>query len=264
MGLCGLGCSGPGRQSLQAEQWPPKPMFGAKGTPWTILCVEIKGPAGTTYIEQLADTLKRTPNIAAQNVFTRHDDDDGQSRLYYGVYYRRTVDIDGKRTLPKKLVRDLDVIKFLGTPEGKRYFLAARIVRWPMPNVGNPDWALSKATGRYTLQVAVYEPTDDLWDYKTPASQLCAFLRKQGHEAYYHHSEALSTVTVGSFGPEALIQQPRGLPKYSAAVRRLQASDDLFQYNHLNGALYRARSNQGKMLLVPSRLVKIPKHQEPW
>lgn len=259
--VCAMGCAGSDRQSIRSGQIPHRSWFGTKGTPWTILCVEIRGPARATHIDQLADSLKRSPGVVAKDVYTQHDED-GYSRLYYGVYKRRTVDVRGKLTLPKKLIRDLDVIKFLGTPDGKRYFLAARMVRLPIPNAGNPAWALSNAKGMYTLQVAVFEPTDDHWDYKTPASELCAFLRKQGHEAYYHHSDSSSAVTVGAFGSEALIQQPRGLPKYSAAVRQLQASDELFKYNHLNGAIYRARSDKGTMIPVYSRLVKIPQRED--
>ena len=70
-------------------------------------------------------------------------------------------------------------------------------------------------------------------------------------------------VTVGSFGPEALVPQENGPPAYSAKVVALQNSDELLKYNLLNGSIYRANSPskdnpRGEKVRVASQLVHIP------
>ena len=216
-------------------------------------------------LEQIAETLRNTRGIRPANVFMT-DDRDGLARLYYGTYFRRTDRKTGKRTVPRKLSKDLELIKGLGTAQGKYYFLQAMIERMPTPNVGNPDWDLARTDDVYTLQVGVFEPTDEFWQYKEAAAEFCEFLRGRGYEAYYYHTSSASMVTVGTFGADAVISRPRGLRAYSAEVLALQRQDDLLRYNRLNGAVYRARTDRGTMQRVPSRLVEIPQSQDkiPW
>lgn len=233
-------------------------LFGSKGAPWTIQCLEIQGPARMQQIEPFAESLRRTPGIRPKDVFVR-EESDGFARLYYGTYYRRTDAKTRKRSTPPQLQTDMELIKQLGGESGQRYFLRALAVRMPMPNVGDPQWALSHAKGKYSLQVAVFEPNDDFWEHKQAAAEYCAFLRKKGYEAYYHHASASSMVTVGSFGPEAVVKMPQGLPKYSDEVLKLQ-KNELLQHNLLNGAIYYVRDGMGGRTAVPSRLVEIPRN----
>jgi len=65
-------------------------------------------------------------------------------------------------------------------------------------------------------------------------------------------------VTVGSFGPDAVVNMPQGLPRYSAEVLALQ-KNELLQHNLLNGGVYYARDDRGARTPVPSRLVEIPR-----
>ena len=60
--------------------------------------------------------------------------------------------------------------------------------------------------------------------------------------------------------------RPVGLPTYSSKVLALQQSHDLLKYNRVNGAIYRARSDRGMMVRVPSRLVHMPNNRDelPW
>ncbi len=239
-------------------------LFGPKGTPWTIRCMELQGTYRLQHIEELAETLKRTPGIRPQDVFVG-DEPDGYSRLYYGRYFCRTSPRTGKRPLTGKMRQDLGLIRQLGDGSGRRYFLQALPVRMPTPDVGNPEWALANLPATYSLQVAVFEPTDNFWEYKEAAAQYCALLREKGYEAYYYHGSACSMVTVGSFGPEAVITKADGRTYYSEEVLALQR-DELLKYNLLNGAVYRVRSDTGKKVAVPSRLVKVPHSVEdaPW
>ena len=208
-------------------------------------------------IEQIAETLRNTRGVRADEVFIT-DDRDGFTRLYYGSYDRRTDRKTGKRTMPRKLTKDLKLIKELGTGPGEYYFLRAMVVRMPTPDVGDPEWNLAKADGVYTLQVGVFEPLEEFWQYKQAAVDFCELLRGKGYEAYYYHTDSASMVTVGTFGDDAVIPSPRGLPSYSAEVLALQRQDELLQYNRLNGAIYRAQTDKGVMQRVPSRLVRIP------
>lgn len=212
------------------------------------------------HIEQFAETLKRTPGIRPDDVFVM-DEPDGFARLYYGTYYRRTDPKTGKRPIPKPMRQDLDFLKGLGDASGRPYFLRAIPVRMPTPDVGNPDWALSTVPASYSLQVAVFEPTDDFGEYKQAAAEFCALLRKKGYEAYYHHGNACSVVTVGAFGPDAVITKTDGRTYYGTEVLALQRNE-LLKYNLLNGSVYKIRNTNGDFIPVPSRLVKIPRGLE--
>ncbi len=191
------------------------PLFGSKGAPWTIQCLEVQGPARRQQIEHFAESLRRTAGIRPKDVFVRAEAGDF-ARLYYGTYYRRTDPKTRKRSTPPQLLSDMELIKQLGNETGQRYFGGAILVRMPMPDAGKPEWALTRATGVYSLQVAVFEPNDDFWEHKQAAAEYCEFLRKKGYEAYYYHASASSMVTVGSFGPEAVRNNPTGLPSYSS------------------------------------------------
>ena len=237
------------------------PLFGSKGAPWTIQCLEVQGPARRQQIEQFAQSLRRTTGIRPKDVFVR-DEADGFARLCYGTYYRRTDPKTRKRSTSPQLLSDMELIKQLGNETGQRYFGGAILVRTPMPDAGKPEWALTRATGVYSLQVAVFEPNDDFWEHKQAAAQYCEFLRKKGYEAYYHHASASSMVTVGSFGPEAVLKNPTGLPSYSNQVLAFQR-DDLLKYNLLNGGVYSILDGKGGRTPVPSRLVEIPHKTSP-
>ncbi len=234
-------------------------LFGSKGAPWTIRCVELQGPHRLQQIEQVAETLRQTPGIRPEDVFS-HDESDGFARLYYGRYRRRTDPKSGKRPMPPEMREDIDLLRQLGDPSGERFFIRAMPVRMPMLDVGDPDWALANVPATYSLQVAVFEPNDEFWEYKEAAAKYCTLLREKGYEAYYHHGDAASVVTVGAFGPDAVISKlvgRRWQTYYSSEVLALQRNE-LLKYNRLNGAVYRVRDDTGAMVPVPSRLVKIP------
>ncbi|MBI4718516.1 MAG: hypothetical protein HY763_11970 [Planctomycetes bacterium] len=259
-----LGCAPGGRVDPDAPR--RSRLFRPTGAPWTILCLEMQGPQRMDHITQVAETLKQTPGVRARDVFVR-DEAEGVARLYYGTYYRRTDPKTGKRNTPRQLTEDLRLIKELGSGPGEYYFLRALTVRMPTPDAGNPAWRLDRADGVYSLQVAVFEPTDEFWEYKQAAAEYCAMLRERGFEAYYYHTPAASMVTVGLFGADAVIEQPGKLPSYSPQVLALQQSDELMKYNRLNGAVYRGQvytsdAEKGERMPVPSRLVHIPRDGE--
>ncbi len=250
--IVGSGCASGGTRSSGGSGG----LFARGGAPWTIQCLELSGPVRNSFIKQFAETLRRTPGIRSGDVFLR-DESDGFARLYYGTYYRRTDPKTRKRSRPRRMEADLALIRQLGGPSGERYFARALPVRLPTPDVGNPAWRLDRADGLYTLQVASFEPTDDFWDFKQVAAEYCEFLRKKGHEAYYHHARSSSVVTVGAFGPEAVERRSDQRAYYSDIVVALQRNE-LFSYNVVNGGVVYVRDGQGRRVAMPSRLVEIP------
>jgi len=227
--------------------------------------MELQGPQRVQHVEQIGETLKRTPGIRAQDVYVR-DEADGYARLYYGTYYRRTDPETGRRSVPAQMQRDLEFVKALGAGQQQYFFRRALLVRKPFPDVGRPEWALSNVQAVYSLQVAVFEPTDDFHEYKQAAADYCAELRRRGFEAYYHHGSACSMVTVGAFGAGAVINRD-GQPYYSAEVLALQQHEEL-KYNLVNGALHCPIVGGKRVAPVSSLLVKTPgreaEERPPW
>jgi len=258
--LLAAGCATTASQQGKSQSFPlldRQGLFKPGGSPWTILCLELRGPLRMENLEEVAETLRRTPGIRPDDVVVR-DDPDEAGRLYYGLYYRKTDPETGKRDIPQRLKEDMELLKEFATPEGRRYFMYARTIRIPTPDVGNPDWNLTKVNAAYSLQVAAFEPTDEFWEFKQAAAEYCALLRDKGYEAYYYHGEGGSIVTVGKFDRDALKIPEKGFPIYSDEVRKLQ-QEELLKYNLLNGSIYSARSDKGQLVRVPSQLVEIPR-----
>ncbi len=229
---------------------------GRSGAPWTIVCAEMKGTNRVQLAESVSDTLKRTPGIRPDEVFVV-DGSDGVARLCYGRYDRRLDKKTGKHTTPKALRHDMDLLRELGTPDGRRMFMRAMIARTPQPDVGNPAWDLRQVKAAYSLQVAAFEPTEDFWEYKKAAADYCAMLRADGYEAYYYHSASSSVVTVGLFGPDAFQIRNDGRSYYSDKVRALQR-DEVLKYNLVNGHIFKVKGDNGEFIKMPSRLVQVP------
>ncbi|NOS99333.1 MAG: hypothetical protein HOP29_01750 [Phycisphaerales bacterium] len=229
-------------------------LLGARGEPWTIECLAIPGSANHDDAEQIADVLRRTVGIDAKAVFVRHTND--ASTIYYGNYARRIDRLRGEREIPDVLKRDIGAIKDLGDERGRPLFLAARMVPLPTPDPGKPEWNLETANGTYSLQVAAFFATPEVTDYKKAAVDYVMELRKRNYEAFYHHGEANSVVTVGVFGAEAVIDRG-GAVDYSDEVRALQRKES-FAYNVTNGAIWKPKVG-GQQAVVRSLLVRIPK-----
>lgn len=223
---------------------------------WTIRCAEFNGPNGLEVARRFAETLKKTPGIRARDVFVM-EGSDNVARLYYGKYRRRTDKKTQKRSTPKKLRKDMEMMRELVDEMSRRYFMMCVAVRYPVPDAGKPEWALRNVRGVYTLQVAVFEPTDNFIEYKKGASEYCAMLRKRGYEAYHHHTEVSSMVTVGVFGADAVRRGRTGPNIYCREVAQLQR-DELMKHNLTNGAIIRVRNRARELVAVPSYLVKIP------
>ncbi len=192
-----------------AEGWeadPARPLFtnpfDAGGVYWTILCMEVQGAGNARVAEQVAETLRNTRGFDPNGVFVTHET--SRSRVYYGKYYRRPVPGTGKFDLPAEMQRDAALVKDL-TVDGGRFFLESRPVPYPTPDVGNPNWQLKNNPATYALRIALFYDEPGFLERKKAAAAYCAELREKGYDAYYRHSDFVSEVFVGEFGPDALV-----------------------------------------------------------
>lgn len=225
---------------------PRENLFGNKGHQWTILCLELPGRNRQSEAESVADTLRRTKNIRPKEVLVKNDPD--ASRVYYGSYWREEVDAAGRLNVPPKMTQDMAMIKTLSGPAGERFFYEARVVPYPTPNVGHPEWELSNNPGVFTLRIAIFYNEGKMKERKKYAADYCAELRKRGHEAYYRHGEITSEVYVGSFGEDAQIKGRRSgvavfLP--SPEVQALQRKEN-FMYELWNMKVFSASSSESR------------------
>lgn len=237
--------------------------FGKPTEEWTILCREFHGAFHHQHCEQFATTLRRTPQIRSRDVRVHHEEIQQVSRLYYGSY-RRVVNIQtNERTTPEKMVRDLRLIHELADEQGTRYFLTARLTQAIRRAEGPAAWALARAPGTYSLQIAVFFPEGDFREPQKAAVELVKDLRKEGYDAYYYHDEVKSIVTVGSFDDSAVITLRDSTRRMSPEVEAFTRSDPRFRQNYVNGKprVQHVVGADGSDMRIksPSFLVRIPK-----
>jgi hypothetical protein len=241
----------------------------AQTEPWTILCLELQGPGAEASAREIARVLRQTPRVEARKVRVEPERDG--ATLYYGTYDRKIDPRTRERSIPAAMENDLVLLKELADPEGRHYFLRARKVPLPTPDVGDPRWDLRRADGVYTLQVAVYFNTDKMRERKRAAAEKTRQLRGKGLEAYYYHGATRSMVTVGRFGEDALLdemgqvryvkiggERRQVAHHYSKEVRELQQHPDC-THNLTNDDIWHERDELGRTYAVRSRLVRIPR-----
>lgn len=229
------------------------PGCSATGQKWSIQCVELVGSEHRVMCDRLAASLRNTPGMRSSQVIPVHEDAKNRSRLCYGKYYRRTDPQTGQLHIPAKMAKAMATIKNLTNPSGQRIFLGARMVPYPAPDVGDPRWNIERITKKHTLQVAVFYETDQFHERKQAAAAYTAQLRKEGFEAYYHHGETASEVTVGSFGEDLRQAVPE--------VSRLR---EHFKYALENGR-YKWNRLDDKRYRIKPMVVTVPQRAEyPW
>ena len=283
--LCALliGCQDSNRKKWD-DFWKGKPskrtLFGKKAGEseiWTIECNEYSS-ANRQDRERMADTmaalLKKRRELRADDVWVQNDTD--RSRVFYGTYPLKYVEAktdsddhakgDIIIELNEELRRDLDFIRKLAL--GDKYpFFSARPIAMPTGHVGPREWDLRNARGVYTLNVGVTYNTETLHNYKEAAIEWVRDLRKRGFEAYYYHDpdRPITSICVGTFGEDALVDDGQGKKRMSPAVIELRNKEE-FKYNLENGhIIYRGAVNEaGEKGRIPnwSFLVRIPRSGE--
>jgi hypothetical protein len=104
---------------------------------------------------------------------------------------------------------------------GHPHFTNASITILPGSDTEQPEWEVHNCTGRYTLLVADFQnvPEEGYVGRMEDAVAFCRELRAKGYEAYYYHGISASSVTIGSFGPDALrtqkqvVRDPNGIER---------------------------------------------------
>ena len=164
----------------------------------------------------------------------------------------------GQWRMPPELRRDMGYIRQLAAGHSYPFLLCSPVPQDTAP-LGPPEWDLKRATGEYTLLVAVYS---EMEGWRKAAVEHVKLLRGQGEQAYYHHELGKSHVCVGSFPVTALHSAGRGLPRinhpdFLAAKRR-------HPYFIYNGQYISNVNRDGTGQVIsrsrqPTRLVQIPR-----
>ncbi|MCB9850464.1 MAG: hypothetical protein H6817_07130 [Phycisphaerales bacterium] len=219
---------------VQAGDWGR--VTSSRGVYWTILCMEMRGAGAAGDAERVAESLRNTRGIEKRKVVVEHDVNG--SRIYYGKYLRKPDKSTGQFLIPADMQRDAALIKDLSGNEGGRFFLDSRPVPVPTPDPGPPEWRLKNCPGTFSLRIAIFFDEPDFYKRKDAAVEYCKELREKGYDAYYRHTEFVSEVFVGSFGPDARIKGRKfGVVAYfnSAEVQALQLKEKgRFQYELWN------------------------------
>lgn len=234
---------------------------GAKeGEPWTIRCLELRGTDSQTQAESVAESLRQTAGIKADAV--RVEQAGGASTIYYGTYYRKMDRKTKHLVVTKEMSKDMRLIKELGVPGRGHYFNQAKFVPMPSADVGNPEWALARANGVYSLRIGVFYNEPGFYERKDAAAEYVKALREKGHSAFYRHGLINSEVFVGEFGADAVKPfQSRGgggmivMDTVSDEVRALQAKEN-FRYELWN-LRRRVENIGGKQVAAGSQLMPI-------
>ncbi len=244
---------------------------------WTIECNEYRSPdrdERERMADNMATLLKKCPELRSDDVWVQHNAE--RSRVFYGHYLLKYVtaktDSDSHAKgeviveLDAEIRRDLDFIRKLAL--GDKYpFFSARPIAEPTQDVGPSEWDLRNARGVYTLNVGVTYNTAMLHNYKEAAVEWVRDLRRRGYEGYYYHDpeRPLTSICVGTFGDDGLVDDGHGETRMSDAVLALRNKEE-FKYNLENGhIIYRTATDEnGKRVRIPnwSFLGKIPRHGE--
>lgn len=93
--------------------------------------------------------------------------------------------------------------------KGNAHFSNASITILPGSDENQPEFELRNCPGQYTLLVADFQnvPEQGYLGRMEDAVAYCRELRAKGQEAYYYHGPSSSSVTVGSFGADAIKNQ---------------------------------------------------------
>jgi hypothetical protein len=180
---------------------------------WTISCFPVQGPAHVEDSKRMKQALvqktKRT------DWYIVHGKD--QSNLYFGFY--RSVDPNDRKHAAEaaRAQADLRVVQEVRDAVGNTPFARGAFVSLDAPdptavaewNLFNVDRALAPRDERrafWSLQIMAFRGEKLR---KEAAVQACRDLRAQGIEAYYHHGDAVSSVTVGKWPVSAVKAQNR-------------------------------------------------------
>ena len=234
---------------------------------WTICCVRYTAADFADYARrcnELADMLRRVDGLRAKNV--RVVSNATSSTVYYGQYVKVPSPETGTLQFSPEMQRDVGLIRQLTL---NRYTPFARAVPELIEEGTSTipeEWHVTRAKGRYTLQVAVFYNTPTFSERRQAAEDYVRLLRERGLAAYYTHEPARSFVFVGDFGASDVVQTEQG-PRYGPRVGRFVAQNNgEFKYVTENLHIVKHRGLDGQMTPPPSFLIEVPRAASatPW
>jgi hypothetical protein len=167
------------------------------GAQWTIFCGAFRGADHVLLANQAKEALLRQSHLS-EWYLVHHAD---ESILYYGYYTELGTP---RAKADKRAVDRLEVV------DGEKEFAAAQFVPLASPDPSAPpEWDLANTPPDmyFSLQIAAFLKTADR---KERAVEAVRDARKQGIEAYYYHTDSMSTVFVGAWPRTAVRQQNAG------------------------------------------------------
>lgn len=221
--------------------------------------------------EVYADYMRSADGLDGALVQVTHGSDN--SSIYYGRYQRNVNPFTREQTFRPDFTADLQRVRSLVVGRRtERPFSAATVEVLDLPKPRYPQWDLARQDGYWSLQVGVFYETSGLKKPREAAESYCKLLRDQGHEAYLHHGETVSSVCIGVFGKNALRDEKKRHPRTGRqfvgtvfADPRLAALQRKFPHNLENGhKMYdivrnRTSGEVTKRTARASFVVKIPR-----
>lgn len=183
---------------------------------WAIRCIDFSGQDRTRAAAGYVDALREVEGLDPDLISVYEES--GTTTIYYGRYKRSWNARENRDVFKPNHLDDLDTIRWLAfsgpdpaTGGTKQYLPFARATMAALPAESRvpENWELSGASGTYSLQVGVFYDSEQMRSRRYAAEEYCKLLRDQGEEAYYHHGDTMSIVTIGSFPASAIEQRKR-------------------------------------------------------
>ena len=166
---------------------------------FTLLCSIFTGPGHYKRAEEMKAKLAAASNLAGFYLVRG----DGQTTIYHGFY--REFEAANNPAAAAIAQADKRAIESALDPAGMTIVRNAIFVPMESPDpVAPPEWDLRNAKGFYSLQIAAYK---DHPDRKQAAVDSVRDMRKAGIDAYFFHGPTTSSVCVGAWPKEAVVQQ---------------------------------------------------------
>jgi hypothetical protein len=247
---------------------------------WAIRCITDRGPDRVRNIDLLAGALRQVKGLDAKLVVAIHGDE--ESSLYYGRYERTFNSAREQHEYKPDPSKALELIRALNVANSRLAesdpnnwpFRFATIAQLPVAAAteGRPEWNLENVSGSWSVHVAVFYNNDKMTQRKTAAVEYCALLRSQGVEAYYHHGEDKSSVSVGVFPRDSVAVVEETDPytgnlnvKYVIVDKRIEEVMRAHPHSYENGYLVSIRKQDPaspggyKKIPTPSFIIRLPK-----
>src|SRR5687767_7430671 len=170
-----------------------------KDARWTIYCGTFGGADHLAQAKAAREKLTQMSRMRDWYLVTA----DGRSTLYYGYYRSINDQKDPKES--QRAQEDRKAVLALTDATGRKLFSTAFLVELDSADPASmPEWDLENVKGVYTVQVAVYKGSHERKQFALDAVRKA---RELGYPAYYYHGPTASSVCVGAWPAEAVVER---------------------------------------------------------